>query len=301
MLFKLINYLLRPGIHSLGPLAIGGIVGGSALLGGLLGSQGRSSSQSNQGHSYMKLGQLNDFEKYLGNQQQSQFQSLENLFGQGPNQADFLNSVNLARGYIQNPFAGKDDLLQAGDYTNQLRAPEYASLYRSQRDQGLEANRLAARLGRSSADPTLQGMMRSKFLDQLDSLNQRQTGMTAQYADQGIQRRLGLSDALAQQASSNRQLLLNLGNQIYNQGRQFQVATADRFNLGNANSNTPGPGFLAGALQGASTGLGMLSMASMFGGGGDITSGSGIGSSGIGSAPSYHNNYQGIYSQGLRF
>jgi hypothetical protein len=183
------------------------------------------------------------------------------------------------------------DINQAQQYASNLYAPDRAALEQSFRDQTVDSNRLAASLGRSTNDPILQAKLRTGFMDQMSTLNARQTASAQEIAFQLPQQRMAgaqlqgaflgsqlgtlnnyssigaqrvsafgtgynAEQAVRDQATQNRMTLFNLGNQLQQEGQNFRLASAGRTTTGyNQGSTFDTLGKVAGL---ASAGMGMM-------------------------------------------
>lgn len=255
--------LLLPQPLYIGPWGVAGIAAGAGILGGILGNQGQE--QNSQSSSWKVLKPLDSFSQYAGQQQETYFRSLEELLGMGPGMDDYKFGVEQQRAYARNPFASAEDTSRANAFSQSVFAPQKLAINQAYDRQVTDRNREAARLGRSSLDPVFNAKLGQNMLEQMGQLGAQQSAFSAQYADNKARERVDLAQMLGQQAQANRQSLLQQGNQIYQQGQAYQLNTAHQY--GSGSQSSPGPGFLAGALQGASTGLGLASMFGGMGGG----------------------------------
>lgn len=137
------------------------------------------------------------------------------------------------------------DITQAAGISQQLFAPQQERLSQIFQQQGIEARRQAAQLGRSSIDPILQARLRTQQAQQAGMLSAQQAAQTQQIAMQLPQQRLSFQEALAQQGIRNRQSILQMGAQIQ------QPMFAAR--LGSAQGTETSRASLASLLMGAGT------------------------------------------------
>lgn len=257
-----------------------------AVLGGIAGGQKDSTRQYSEGSQNSGLNLLNfkdlnkgrsGLEKQAYNNQLNTFSDLSSLLNIGPGQNEiqannqfqnsFASQLEQLLGQIQNPNS------QANfNEAKQLFAPQQTALNQQFQDQQTEANRLAARLGRSGNDPVLRNKLMQEQTRQQTMLNSQVGSYGMQLPAIRSQQVMDLGGALsnlrqglATQALQNRQTLLALGNQLTNSERDYRVQTAQRYGNTYNTGETLSGGGLKGILGGA--GAGMSSMMGMMGGG----------------------------------
>lgn len=260
--------------------AIAGIAGG--LLGALAGGQADKGRQRTFQDVHLKdIKELNkgrsDLEAAADTSQLDQFNQLQALLSQGPGQAEVtagLQSQNDLAALIQSTLAqgglpNQTQVGQAQTFASQIFDPQRVALQQSFQDQDIAYQRLAARLGRSGADPVLRNKLAQEQTRQLSLLNSQQGAFAAEQAMSQPQRQLQLAEALAQvrgglasQALQNRQTLLGLGNQLAASERQYRLSAVGR----SSDTTTTSGGGLGGAISGGLAGIGIgAGTASLFG------------------------------------
>jgi hypothetical protein len=266
------------------------IAGGGALLGGVAGALGKN--QKTDSESYLDAGQAGLREQKGLFDSEAALDRVNDYTQVGANQSDVAAGAQGARDLasMYGDYAKTGGLPGQGDvdisqgFAKDIFAARQTGLDQSFQDQNVQANRLAASLGRSVDDPILQAKLRTGFLRQQDQLNSDRTGYASQLALALPGQRLGYAErranalsGLASQAFQNQANVISLGSGIADQERNFRIATAHRY----GNQNVSSGGGLGGALEGALTGLGGgLGAASKFGlmggGGGGLTSPTGF-------------------------
>ena len=196
-----------------------------------------------------------------------QFKDLRDLTRAGAGKQDVAAGLEsqrslaeLLKKFSQGGFLpGQEDFKAAGGFVNAAFNPRQESLNQQFEDQNVQNNRLAAQLGRNVNDPTLRNMLARTQGNQQAMLDADKTAALSQEARNMPLQRLGfasdlanVNQSLANQAFSNRQTLLNMGNTIQNAGRNFRVSTATRST--NQSSDTG----LLGTIGAVSGGLGGL-------------------------------------------
>lgn len=243
-------------------------LGGGALLGGLAGSQAKKSKQSST--SSINLGAADDLELQGERISGQQLTDLEGLVGAGPgigavrgaNEAN-NDLASMLQQYASGGFMPtQQDIGNANQFTQSMFAPQQMQLNQQFEDQKQQQARLAAQLGRPINDPVLQNKMMQTQAREQAMLGAQQTAFSAQQAQNmplqrlGFQQDLaGLQSGLATQAMANRQALLNMGNTVQQQGRQFRLNTATRTNSQSTSSGGGVGGAISGALAGAGMGM----------------------------------------------
>ncbi len=228
-----------------------------AVVGGIAGSQGERASQSTNGRSNVFLAPESELGKAAKDAQLTNLKSFQGLVDAGANQGDVGSAAGSQRSLadLLDSFSKggfmptEQDTAQATHLADQLLAPSF-------RQQGIDANRMAAKMGRPINDPILQAKLRTAEADQRGTF-------IAQQAQQLPLQRLGfatqLSDVrnnLASQAMSNRQAILGIGGNILGQEQNMQLGAASRTNDSQVNQQSGGGfgGFLTGAIGGAGAG-----------------------------------------------
>lgn len=252
-------------------LSTAAIVGiGAAVAGGVAGSMGNHSSSDMQ--SGIDLNPASSQETNYLNSTSNLFGQLQGLTNQGPGSQDVSNSLNSSRSLADmlgqyaksggSPSAA--DLSTGNSLAQSVFAPQQTALNQSFINQTTDANRLAARLGRSVDDPILQAKLRTGFMNQQAQLNSQQGAWGTQYAMNLPGQRLNYAGQqsnilsnLASQAMQNRTALLNIGDQLGQQERDFRIQTGTRWANGSQSSGGGIGGAIAGGLGGLGTGLGI--------------------------------------------
>lgn len=253
-------------------MALGAIIGGA--LGAVAGGLGSSSSQSSV--SGIRVAPETALEKqatgYLG----QNLGQLNDLTQAGPgvqDQTNYLNSsrslASLLQSYSQGGYLPTAaDTASASGLADQLLNPSF-------RQQGVEADRLAARLGRPVNDPIIQNKLRQGLADVRSSF-------IAQRAQQMPLERLGfaqqyasVNQGLASQAFANRQALLQAGNTLREADRAYRINTGERYGETSQSSGGGLGGAISGALGGAGAGLAFQNALNSFNN--PISSGGGVG------------------------
>lgn len=272
--------------------ALGAAAG--AVLGGLAGAQGSKQSTTGSTTSTVRLRNIADLNKGRSaletagdDASLAQFNQLAGLVTAGPNQT----VVSDAMAWDQNFGAQLQSMLngptgaqvgQANQFAQDIFAPQQLAMQQGFQDQGVQANRLAARLGRAGNDPILRAKLAQEQTRQSAMLNSQQGSFAAQYAQQMPQQFMqmgsalsNLKNGLATQAFQNRQALLTLGQQLTQGERNYRLNTATR--TGDSTSVTSGGGGMAGAIGGAMAGAGgAMDLMGKFGGGGISSNDSGV-------------------------
>jgi hypothetical protein len=169
----------------------------------------------------------------------------------------------------------QQDNAQAQAFAQSQFAPQQVAQDQQFTQEKQRANQLAAQLGRPVNDPIIQARLSQERMQSQERLGAQQGAFASQFAMQQPQQRLGytgqlaeLQSGLASQAMQNRQALIGLGSQLQGQDQQFRLGAANR------SSTTTGGGGMAGAISGGLAGFGSgMSLAGMFGGGGNTTQG----------------------------
>lgn len=233
---------------ALGATALGAITGG----------------QANKKELSINAGTAGALENQAGGISGDMLTQLQSLLGQGPGedavkqgvqgQQDFISQLQQALSSGGMPT--QQDVTQSGQFAQQVFAPQQLAMQQQFQDQGTNAARQAAQLGRNVSDPILQAKLAQEQTRQSSMLNSQMGSFAAQQAQQLPFQRLNLGSqlmqaksSLANQAFANRQALLQLGQAVQGQQQNFRVNTASR-------TETSGGG-ASGALAGGMAGLGM--------------------------------------------
>jgi hypothetical protein len=207
------------------------------------------------------------------------YRDLAGFVAKGPGEADITAGLDAQRGLAgmleelrkSGGLPGQEDINQANTTAGGLFNARRTALSQSFQDQNTEAERLAARLGRSTNDPILQAKLRTGFMRQQDSLQAEQSDYANQLALSLPNQRLNYASSradvlggLASQAFQNRAAILSLGSQLGGAERAWRAQSGTQVSNGSQSSG----GGLAGALTGGIAGLGAgLDIASKFGAG----------------------------------
>jgi hypothetical protein len=189
---------------------------------------------------------------------------LQSLLGAGPGedavkqgaqgQQDFISQLQQALSSGGMPT--QQDVDQSGQFAKQVFAPQQLAMQQQFSDQGTQAARQAAMLGRNVSDPILQAKLAKEQTRQSAMLNSQMGSFSAQNAQQLPFQRLNLGAQLAQaksslanQAFANRQALLQMGQAVQGQQQNFRLGTATR--------TQESGGGISEAIAGGMAGLGM--------------------------------------------
>lgn len=236
------------------------VVAGSAVAGGVAGALNKSGG----------IAGASDFETKLGADDgfiQADFRSLRDLIAQGPNRGDVRAGIQAQRDFASTlRTAGQEgaslqDISRGRTFADQVFAPQEQALQRQFQEQGVQNDRLSARLGRPVNDPILRAKLAQNQSNQLSDLEARRGSFAAQQGQAQFQQRLGLLgqranllSGLGQQAITNRNALLGAGSNLLAQQQQFRLAVSDpKF----AKKGGGIGGFFQGLAGGASAGLGV--------------------------------------------
>ncbi len=237
-----------------------------AVLGGIAGGQKKRSSST------VDVAPASALENQAVSLSGDQLKQLQDLIAAGPGKSDITaagdagNNLTALLSRLQQSggIATGAELDQSRQQSEALFAPERVAMQQAFQDQQIQANRTAARMGRSINDPILQAKLAQEQTRQTQQLNAQHTA----YAAQAPQRQLDMAgqlfnvrQGLASQALANRQNLFAMGQQAISSERNFRLGTAGR-------SETSGGGLagaISGALAGAGTGASVgNSLSSMF-------------------------------------
>lgn len=209
------------------------------------------------------------FERRLRSLQGDFFTQLQNLTdSSGVGAADVQASTSAQRDLASTlqqlsqtgGLPGSKDLAAGQNFAQQAFAPQQVALNQAFEQQNQQFARAAALSGRSTTDPVFRNQLAQQQTRDQELLAAQQNAAAQQFAlalpGQRLQYQASRADVLgglANQAFSNRQSLLQLGNTLANQERNYRLQTATRTNeqvqqgsLGQA---------LLGGLRGFSAGV----------------------------------------------
>ena len=227
------------------------------------------SNQNSRTTSGINLRSESELEKAATGDISSQYGFLKDFLSRGPgseaidasntSQNDF---VRMLKGINANGGMPTDeDRRQANIFADDLFKPQQEALNQSFTQQNEDAARLAARLNRPVNDPIIQAKLRQEQMRQSAMLGADRAAFTSQEVRNSPFRRLELQGqladaqgALASQAMANRMQLLNLGNALQSQERNWRLQTGERYGTSNMAGETKSGGGLMGGI-GAYTGL----------------------------------------------
>ncbi len=258
--------------------SLAGGVGG-AVLGGLIGGAGTPSSktENTESTSSVNLRNFDDISKGQSGlesaayqQQLSGFADLQKLIGQGPG----ANEVG-ANTQFQNQYANQlqglmNNIANPNQQANfataqQYFAPQQTALNQQFQQQGIESDRLAARLGRAGNDPILRNKLAQEQTRQQTMLNSQIGSFGQQLPQFQAEQIMGVGNALsnlrgglATQAMNNRSTLLGMGQQLGAAERQYRLQTAQRTGSQTSQTNESKGGGAGQQLAGAIGGLGQF-------------------------------------------
>lgn len=238
------------------------IIGG-AVLGGLAGSQKKTSTQTSQGSSTSGL-ILDPQSQQEKDAEASAFKQIGGLESDLTGIKSFTQQEQFSK-LIQELITGpsQERLQQSNELTDKLFAQQQNALNQSFDQQNVNFSRRAAQLGRSQSDPILNAKLAQEQIRQQQSLSAAKTSFAAQEAQQGAGRSLqgalsGIS-GLQANAIQNRQAVFGLGFDFSNSLKNFRIQTAERFGTNqNTTQNSSGGGFggaLTGMIGGAGAGV----------------------------------------------
>lgn len=267
--------------------AIGGIIGGGlGLLGSLFGGGGEKSSKK----SWLGLDPMGALESSAYSGQGADYSQLRQMVDQqgngNPERATGTQNdlFSMLRQYSQTGgLPQAQDISTGNDYAKQLFQSRQTGLDQAFKQQGVDASRLAASMGRDVNDPILQAKLRTGYMQQQDQLNSDQGSYGAQLALSLPGQRLGylsqandLASGLAAQAFQNRATLLGMGSGILNQERNFRINTATQYGEGESSKKLSGSDIMGNILGGIGGGMSIgNSLGGLFGGGAAAAGGGG--------------------------
>jgi hypothetical protein len=231
----------------------------------------------------VRLGPQSAFEQMLGQDMESQYSGLRGMLLDDPNTAERVAATKEYQNFVEmmsgiNKSGGMpsaEDMQRANSFADQLFAPQREALNQSFEFAQQDAAKLAARLNRPINDPIIQAKLQQERMRQSNMLSADRSAFVAQEARSQPFQRLGMQEQLfnaksgladlkagiASQAMANRMQLLNLGNSLQNQERNWRFQTSDKFNYGNQSGTSTvhsgGGGILAG-LSGVQAGMGSV-------------------------------------------
>lgn len=252
--------------------AVGSIAGGLGIGSAVKdiydeGTKGNTIETSSGSRSGINLAPSSQIEKKATNDIGSQYDFLKKFLTQGPgvesvqdanaSQQDYVNLLSLINSTGGMPTA--DDRRMAEEFVNTQFSPQQEALNQSFQFQQQDAARLAAQLNRPINDPIIQAKLRQEQMRQQSMLDANRSAAVSAEARNSPFQRLALQGqladtrgSLASQAMSNRMQLLNLGNAIQSQERNWRLQTSDRWGTQNGSQHSGG-GILGGigAVAGA--------------------------------------------------
>lgn len=239
-----------------GPLGLGAIAAGGAILGGLAGSQGETATQSKSIGSQSELGRQLDqiFGRQMGN-----LEDMAGVYGQQDVAAGRQGQLDLASMLQQLSegafLPGTQDIMTARQQSQNLLAGQRAGMQNMFQGMEQSSARNAASLGRSTNDPILQAQLRGQQAQMSNQLMGQETAMTQEIASSLPLQRLGFQQqrasvlsGMGSQAMNNRISLLGAGTNLQNLQNQVR--------LGSSTVTAQQGGGLQGALTGALGGAG---------------------------------------------
>lgn len=231
------------------------------------------------------LGAASGLEKFSEGLSQKQLEELQGLVGAGAGAGDVTAGAQSQRdlgALLQQMqqaggLPGQEDIRASQGFAGQIFDPQRVAMQQSFGQQQIQANQLAAQLGRSVDDPIIRAKLAQSQTQQQALLQSEQGSFAAQLALQQPDRRLGFAQQRAQvlgglgeQAFNNRITLQQLGQNALSQQQSFR--------LGSAGTTESSGGGFGGALKGLIGGIGAGASAAGGFGGQQIQSGN-LGSS----------------------
>lgn len=244
------------------------IAGGAAVAGGVAGALGGGQTTT----SSVNAGQATQLENMGLAEQRRRFGELGNLVNLGPGASDITAGTSAARSFAQmlqgaistSGLPTQQDISASQGIVGQLFQPQQVAMQQAFEDQGIQAQRQAALLGRSGDDPILRARLAQEQTRQQAMLGAQQGAASQQLAMQLPGQRLSFAGqraqvlgGLATQALQNRQALTSLGGQLVGQERNMRLATATRTTQTEPDLGSRIAGGLTGAVGGLSAGLGI--------------------------------------------
>ena len=246
-----------------------------AVLGGIAGAQGqRSSTDYTSG---IRVAPETALEQYASGDLLSRLKELGGIVSAGPGIGEQQAALTAQQGlastldrYAQGGFLPSEaDTQQAFGLANQLFSPQMRQMQE-------QAQRRAALLGRSGADPVLQARLAQQQSDLVNPFVAQQAMSLPLQRLQFQQQAADLRAGLASQALANRSTLMSMGSQLREADRSYRINTGERY----GNQSTTSGGGVAGAISGALAGFGAgMSAYNTFagaGGGGNLGGSAGL-------------------------
>ena len=245
--------------------AITSIALGVSALGSVAGAVSGASDKTSNTTSRLEVDDPGAFEQSLVENQKDIFAQLKGLTQAGPGQSDVTASVGaqhdlanlLQQAQATSGLPTQSDIKRSQDLTQALFAPQRTALSQAFEEQGVQAGRQAAFLGREGNDPILAAKLAQSQTRQGALLESQQGAAAQQLAFQLPGQRLQFAGQradvlgnLANQAFQTRGSLLAQGNQLSQQERAFRAQT------GTQQGTSTQQGSAAQALAGGFAGLG---------------------------------------------
>jgi len=245
-----------------------------AIMGGAAGSEGERSRSTTNTSSVVRLRDIESLNRGRSaleaegdKSTMDFFQSLKSLLQAGPGEADVTAGTQGMRDYAsrlqQLLSQGGVDVAAGQQFAQNIFAPQQLGLQQSFQDQQVQANRMAARLGRTGNDPILRNKLAQEQTRQQAMLNSQQGAFAAEQAYALPQQQINYAQALANtrmglasQAFQNRQNLMQLGQSLTQQERQYRLQAASQTGQTQFGGTVGGgwAGALTGAMGGATAG-----------------------------------------------
>jgi hypothetical protein len=221
------------------------------------------------------LKSMSEFERLLYGDMTSGYDQLKGMLSVDPNSREqqaatkeYENFVEMMSGINKTggmPTA--EDMQRAGQFADAIFAPQREALNQSFEFAQQDAAKLAARLNRPINDPIIQAKLQQERMRQTNMLSADRNAFVAQEARSQPFQRLGMQEQLfnaktgladlkagiASQAMANRMQLLNLGNSLQQQERNWRFQTSDKVGTQSSNSSQHSGGGILGGI-GAVTG-----------------------------------------------
>lgn len=274
-------------IGSTAALVAGGVAAAGAIGGAVAGATDKTTVNK------VNVGAASGLENAASAGIGSDYNSLRGMVDAGPGSSDITAGTTASRDLAamldsyskSGGLPGANDITSANNLAGGLFQGQRQALQQNFMDQQTAARQNAAISGRGLNDPVLQNKLAQEQTRQQMLLDANQGSLSQQLAMALPGQRLDYSaqkanvlQGLASQAMSNRQALLNIGEGIQTNERNFRLATADR-------SSTQ-QGSVGGAISGGFAGLGsgLSAASSLLGGplGGMLGGGGGGGGGGMG-------------------
>lgn len=228
---------------------------------------------------------VSDLEKLGKDVQQQGLSDLQKFVNAGPGEQDITSALGSQRGLAamlgQYAAGGNQptaqDIAQAGQFTNQIFAPQQEQQRQMFEDQATQARRLSAQMNRPVNDPVLQAKLAQEQARQQAMLGAQQTAFSADYAMQQPGQRLNFAgqqtsvlQGLADQAMKNRSAITSLGSGIREAERSFRLQAGRNQGSNTTTTQTGANAFdvIGGGLSLLGAASGIPGVGSMFGGSG---------------------------------